>query len=208
VFQCPKGHVHSYTYASLKYCNSGCPYCNNNVPIKFIDIKKSFEDENWTVLTKESEYRNQNETPIKCICPKGHEQYKSVRKWRVGRRCPYCMTSGPELELRSFIEASVDIEYIPNYRGLGVELDIFFPTLNKAIEFNGDYWHCNPQMFDSDYFNKQKQQFAHEIWQKDKLKESLCKSNNISLLTVWERDWKHNNISIKGNLLTYIGSMK
>jgi hypothetical protein len=204
LFKCSQGHIYSYTYTSLKHLDSNCPYCSHMVPIKFEDIKKSFEDEGWTVLSKESEYKSQNETPIRCICPNGHVQDKNVRKWRMGRRCPYCVTSGPELELKLFIEESVDIEYIPNYRGLGVELDIFFPSINKAIEFNGNYWHCNPTMFSSDYLNKHKNLYAHEIWQRDEQKKFLCMSNNIDLMTIWEDEWNRNNINVKKSLLSFI----
>ena len=54
----------------------------------------------------------------------------------------------------------------------GLELDIFMPTLNKAIEYNGEYWHQNKDMKD-----------------RDLLKQQLCKSKGIKLLTIWDKEW-------------------
>jgi len=208
-FQCEKGHTHSYTYTSLKYVDSGCPYCNNNVKIEFKDIKKWFEDEDWTVLTKENEYISQNKTPIDCICPNGHRQTKNVRKWRMGRRCPYCVTSGPELEIKKFlIEESNNIKFVENDRNISMELDIYFPSLNKAIEFNGDYWHCNPSKYDRNYYHKHKNLYAHQIWERDIKKKMLCEENGIELMIVWENDWNADKNQCKKGILEFINSRK
>ena len=71
-------------------------------------------------------------------------------------------------------------------------MDIYLPDIRTAIEYNGDYWHCNPSLYDSVYFNKNKQQFAYEIWERDRIKQKLCEDQNIDLLIVWEQDYKDN----------------
>ena len=202
-FQCDKKHIYSYTYTSLNHTNFGCPYCNNNVKIKFKDIKKWFEDENWTVLTKENEYISQNKTPIDCICPNGHRQTKNIRKWRMGRRCPYCITSGPELELKKFLKKE-NIEFIENDRHIGMELDIWIPSLKKAIEFNGDYWHCNPDKYEDNYFHKHKDLYAYQIWERDNKKKLLCEEKDIDLMFIWESDWKNNKDMCKKSILEWL----
>lgn len=196
-FRCRKcGYEHKITFSHLKYKNKfECPRCNNKeYPIKiyFSEIKKWFEDENWIVLSKEEDYVDQNSTPIHCICPKGHEQYKSVRKWRLGRRCQYCNTSGPELQVRKFIKTlGINVLYNDRKAIYPIELDFYFPDLNKAIEFNGDYWHCNPKMFKEDYLHKHKQLLAKEIWDKDNNKKEKCNEKGIELFTLWNYDWEH-----------------
>ena len=35
-------------------------------------------------------------------------------------------------------------------------IDVFIPVKNIAIEYNGDYWHCNPEKYSSEYFHKKK----------------------------------------------------
>lgn len=189
------GHNGSISYTRLKHRGKRCYNCNKPIQknkIKFQDIKKWFEDEGWTVHSTENDYKNQNATPIDCSCPNGHRQQKWVRKWRLGRRCPFCVTSGDELQLRNYIE-ELGIEVIFNSRKYlnGQELDMYFPSLNKAIEFNGDYWHCNYNFYDKNYYHKHKGLYASELWVKDHKKKVDCKKFGIELLVIWEHNWKN-----------------
>lgn len=64
-----------------------------------------------------------------------------------------------------------------------LELDLYFPSLNKAIEINGEYWHRKKECENPG---------CH------KLKHKLCLQNNIKLLNVGYNTWfKHTEISKK-----------
>lgn len=209
-YKCKKcGTEDEVTYTQLKAKGKTCWKCNKKRispnKIQFSDIKQWFEDENWIVISTEKDYKNQNETPIHCICPKGHEQWKSVRKWRIGRRCPYCMTSGPELELRKFIE-SLGYQVSFNDRNIlnGKELDFFFPSINKAIEFNGNYWHCNYNIYPSTYYNQHKGLYANELWVIDGIKRRLCRKKNIDFTTIWENEWNLYKNTVKNNIIIFL----
>lgn len=54
-------------------------------------VKKSFENEGYTLLSKE--YVN-NSTKLNYICPKGHKYSIDWNKWSLGRRCPFCNPKG------------------------------------------------------------------------------------------------------------------
>lgn len=71
-----------------------------------------------------------------------------------------------------------------------------FKYNNKIIEFNGDYWHCNPIKYDMDYFNMRKQMYAKDIWKYDKLKIQKAKKEGYDVLVVWENDYKKNKEKI------------
>ena len=77
----------------------------------------------------------------------------------------------------------------------GKEIDLYFPKLQKGIEINGDYWHCNPLLYESTYINR-KGKFAEEIWKRDNEKYELAKQQNIELLVIWEYDWTYNKSKI------------
>jgi G:T-mismatch repair DNA endonuclease (very short patch repair protein) len=80
----------------------------------------------------------------------------------------------------------------------GKIFDIFIPTINLLIEYNGDYWHCNPNKYLSDYFNHKKNKTAKEIWEYDLNKLYLAKNNGYNCLVIWESDYKKNkNIILK-----------
>jgi hypothetical protein len=85
-----------------------------------------------------------------------------------------------------------NIEVIPNYIIEGKIFDIFIPKFNLVIEYNGDYWHCNPIKYNFDYFNHKKNKTAKEIWEYDKNKLYLATKNGYSCITIWETDYKKN----------------
>jgi G:T-mismatch repair DNA endonuclease (very short patch repair protein) len=68
--------------------------------------------------------------------------------------------------------------------------DIFIKELNLIIEFNGDYWHCNPKKYDKDYLHPHKNKTAKEIWEEDKLRIDNIKSYGYNLIVIWESDFE------------------
>jgi G:T-mismatch repair DNA endonuclease (very short patch repair protein) len=71
--------------------------------------------------------------------------------------------------------------------------DIYIPSLNLIIEYNGDYWHCNPNKYEGDYFNQKKNEYAKDIWEYDSNKLELIRNYGYNLEVVWESDLKTNN---------------
>jgi G:T-mismatch repair DNA endonuclease (very short patch repair protein) len=78
----------------------------------------------------------------------------------------------------------------------GLEIDILRYSNKKCIEFNGDYWHCNPNKYSSDFKIIQSNKTATEIWESDKNKRILLNSLGYDLLVVWESDWKQDKMKI------------
>ncbi len=70
--------------------------------------------------------------------------------------------------------------------------DLVFIKSKKIIEFNGDFWHCNPQKFKSDYFHKVKKMTAQEIWDYDKVKREKAEKHGYKFMNIWESDWYKN----------------
>ncbi len=63
-------------------------------------------------------------------------------------------------------------------------------SLKKCIEFNGDYWHCNPIKYNEDYNHPIMNISAKEIWNKDKLKIKWLENRGYSVLTIWESEYR------------------
>lgn len=63
---------------------------------------------------------------------------------------------------------------------------------NKIIEFNGDYWHANPKIYDKNFINKTSNLTAQEIWDKDKEKKRCAESAGYKVLYIWEKDYREN----------------
>lgn len=64
------------------------------------------------------------------------------------------------------------------------------------IEFNGDYWHCNPIKYKSNYFNVKLNMTAEQIWKRDADKKLLAIENGYDFLTIWESDYRKNKTII------------
>ena len=78
---------------------------------------------------------------------------------------------------------------------------------NKIIEFNGDYWHCNPETYDADYFNTQLQMTAKEKWEFDKVKESIAVLNGYTILVVWESEYRKDPEAVMQKCISFLTSL-
>lgn len=69
-----------------------------------------------------------------------------------------------------------------------------FKFENKIIEFNGDYWHRNPEFYSP----------VLEIQQRDKYKKKLAKKNNFEILIIWENDYNKDPKTIVEKCIQYL----
>ena len=97
--------------------------------------------------------------------------------------------SSPELEIKDIINTMYNGRCIENSRSIipPLELDLYYPEKNIAIEFNGNYWHDENHKPKDYHFNKFK----------------LCKDKNIRLVSIYESDWfnkRDNIISLLKNI--------
>ena len=87
--------------------------------------------------------------------------------------------------------------------------DGFIQELNLVIEYNGDIYHGNPDVFDkNDYCNPFYHVTAGELYEGTKLKERVIKSQGFNYLTIWEHDYKTNTQETIQKCLNYINELK
>ena len=65
-------------------------------------------------------------------------------------------------------------------------------TKKKCIEFNGDYWHCNPSKYNENFVHPIMKMTALEIWNKDSLKNFWIEKRGYKVLTIWESEYRKN----------------
>lgn len=163
-----------------------CPYCAHVLPLKG---KTDFESQ-CPELVKEWDYEKNNKLGLypsmlthrsgkkvwwKCqFC--GHEWESKINNRTINKRnCPSCTmktTSFGEQSLYYYIK-QIFPDAKNRYRNLGVELDIFIPSINTGIEFDGYFWHN-----------------SQESLLREKKKYIICKQKNIKLIRI--RDSKSN----------------
>lgn len=69
-------------------------------------------------------------------------------------------------------------------------------NLMKIIEYNGDQYHANPNIYDStDYphpYYKEKGYTALDIWDKDFNKIEMAKKEGFDIIVIWDSEYKKN----------------
>jgi len=75
------------------------------------------------------------------------------------------------------------------------KLDGYIESKNIVIEYNGDFWHANPIIYEENYLinypNKSK--YAKEIWFKNEQRiENIKHILNCKIIIVWENDYLNN----------------
>ncbi len=188
-YKCPAGHKHQITLYNWKI-GRRCPYCRGLDKKTFEMVSKSFDDEGYKLLT--DAYINCRQY-MPYVCPNGHHHKTTWTNWQSGYRCPYCLRSKGEEELFKIVSEHVECisrdrtQILNPITGNYFELDIWIPSLRKAIEFNGDYWH-----------GKEKAK------KHDRFKKSECKKLGIELMVITDNQWNDDKQGCIERLLSFI----
>lgn len=181
---CPE-HGKFLTTGNLHLRTHGCPQCAMEIGAQRLVVpKEKFLELAYEKYGDKYSYENldyQGMVEPGSITCKEHGDWTAnlSRFIHMGIECPECTGAGRsrfEKELVNYISTLVPDQVLvnshPDFMGKN-ELDIFIPSRNFAIEFNGSYWH-------SSLFKPRDHAFK---------KWKSCKDNNVTLLTIWEHYW-------------------
>lgn len=157
-WKCSLGHSWDMTIAHRTSMGCGCPICANlRIEIGFNDLESWCHTNHREELLEEWDYVANGFAPNQVVpqshkkvywkCKLGHT-WKAVVKDRVIREdgCPECSkrrrTSFPEQAIYFYVKQFFP-DAINGDRCLlgGLELDIFIPSINTAIEYDGQAYH-------------------------------------------------------------------
>lgn len=97
-----------------------------------------------------------------------------------------------EIELYEFIQANFsDARHSDHKQIWPLELDIFIPSLNIGIEYDGSYWHSLPDMIE-----------------RDKKKDEICKEKGIFLIRIQEKNWLSKTAEEKTKIMEILNGHK
>lgn len=199
-----------------KYCSKECywNYRNKNPEIKIqgnqTDNRLEKTCLNCEIMYKVHKYRkNVKFCSISChddyrrksiICPTCENEFISP-KFKDRKYCSVeCSGKGVLKRKSKFSEDiftflqkyyNIEKEKYENIGGRKYFGDILLNDYNIIIECNGDYWHCNPKIYDEDYFHKKIRKSAKEIWEVGKIKENSFKSIGYTVIILWEYNWNN-----------------
>ena len=180
---CTRGHSYMLSVNQKSSKNIKCPTCSgykidkdNNLEYLFPKIATEWDYElNKAVKPNQVTAYTHKKYWFKC---EHHSSYFARISDRTSSNsgCPKCAKS-KNISSHENIIFNYLKKYMPKgkqsfvFKGIrkaGLELDIFYPSLNLAIEYDGYYWH-------------------KDKIEKDKLKNLFCKSLQIKLIRIREK---------------------
>ena len=184
---CSEGHEwEAVTSSRTSKDRRGCPYCAGQLPTPthnlafcYPEISAQWDcDVNGDLLPCDVLPKTDDVVGWICKDNKNHRWSARVAD-RTGKNsgCPVCShrRSKPEIEIFCHV-LRIYQDTISNDRKAlcpsRLELDVFVPSICKAIEYDGTYWHKNP-----------------ENVIKDRLKDDLCVTRGIQLLRITDIEY-------------------
>ena len=180
---CNNDHIFFFFFNSFQQ-GQRCPICFGNKKLTFSEIKNNIESHGFDLMSKE--YKNAG-SKLMMKCKFNHIFERVYNDHRRNPICPICTkgksSSKGEKEIVTYIKSIYGGNIIENDRsqiinpktGRMLELDIWLPELNKAIEYNGEWWHS---------FDERKYCDDQKLVQ--------CQEKGIDLLIINDEKWKMN----------------
>lgn len=103
--------------------------------------------------------------------------------------------SKQEMELEESLTRH-NLKVSPQYKIGKYFYDLFIENTNILIEYNGDFWHANPQLYSAEKY-MYAGLTAEDIWTKNKLKYEHAQKNGYDVIIIWEQDYHNNNDSFE-----------
>ncbi len=203
-------------YTNIRYDNGGAHFC------EYIIGHISKIKNNWGHNEKAIE--NSSKTRREQYKSGEREQWNKCKKWietysesdikrltKIHREKIYRMLTEGEFSLSSkiekeFIEKCVKplgIDFTTQYyiKDLHHYCDVYIPSKNIIIEFQGDYWHGNPKKYEKEELSE----YQLEKVKKDEILRDYCKNNDIKLIEIWESDYNRSSDNVTNILMENIG---
>lgn len=174
---CPT-HGSFWQRASNHLQGKGCLRCSNNEPM----TQDEFIERAQTIHSTKYDYSKTKYTGAKdkltVIC-RYHGEFSQLADAHLsGQGCPYCSVkiSKGESEVFAYVKKFCP-DAVQSDRVVldGKEIDIFIPSRNIGIEFNGLIWH-------STKYGKSR------TYHQDK--SDLAASKGVRLIHIWEDEWR------------------
>jgi very-short-patch-repair endonuclease len=70
-----------------------------------------------------------------------------------------------------------------------IQVDECNEELKIVVEYNGDFWHCNPRTWQEDQYNRVIKMTAGEKWRRDRARLVNLQKLGYTTLVIWESGW-------------------
>jgi len=195
---CKKHGVFEQTPNNHVYVKSGCPKCYGNDKFTRNDfIERSIKIHNDLYDYCLVEYININKK-VKIICKIHGEFLQSPRKHLYGNACHKCTSKSYSKLAMKWLDSLfiTNLRTALSYNGEFTipdslyKVDGYCEETNTVYEFHGDYWHGNPNVFDSNDINKNAGKTFGELYENTLRKKEYILSKGFKYVEIWESDFR------------------
>lgn len=204
LWECDKGHKWESTPGSVVNQDTWCPECAGHVRKELNDLHKLAKSRGGKCLS--NKYVNVD-TKYEWQCSLGHKFYNTFSHIKNrGQWCPTCSKSGISEEVcRTTFEQIFDEDFIKvrpkwlkNDRGNQMEIDGYSKKLKIGFEYHGH------QHFETNTLYMNSEEKLKTRIQDDKVKEKLCKDNDVLLFVITHKtDYKNFSKEIKKQAILF-----
>jgi very-short-patch-repair endonuclease len=164
-----------------------------NYETRELHSQKMKADSNWMRGKKHSD------ESIRKIKSTIQEKYKSGNFNTYTRAI-----SKAEREIINYLNDS-NVNFISQYtiKGSPLRYDFYFPDKNLIVEYYGDYWHGNPNIyFEESLLGRGSNRYTAEMkWKSDREKENFAINSGYNILIIWESEFNKNKKNILNKLV-------
>jgi G:T-mismatch repair DNA endonuclease (very short patch repair protein) len=111
-----------------------------------------------------------------------------------------------ELQDKCYFMEKSNFEFNKQYGKEYYQYDFVISSIKYCIEFNGDFWHLNPEIYNENTHHPILNKSAKEIWQFDENKIKLLESDGFKVKVVWEKDYLNNKEQVIQTILNDINT--
>lgn len=137
------------------------------------------------------EYKLSNKS-VQIICKKHGIFSQRPNDHLNGHGCRKCSIGQSEKEKNWLDDLQIPIlyrQYSIRLDSSTVLVDGYDPSTNTVYEFYGDYWHGNPEVYNSDEINRSTNTTFGDLYKNTLKREDSLKKCGYNLITIWEKDY-------------------
>jgi hypothetical protein len=176
-----------------KHFYYGCSACARNkrsTTEKFIEEAKLIHGDKYDYSKVEYKSRHRS---VWIICPSHGGWSQSPGNHLTGRGCKYCSIGNASKKEQNWLD-KMGLPNDSKHRNVRLILedgsyyivDGCIPNSNVVYEFNGDFWHGNPAVFDLEKMNEKSHRTFGELFEKTIMKIRALRKAGYKVITIWE----------------------
>ena len=193
--QTPSNHLNGHGCQKCKVINSG--KVRRKSKSQFIKEANKIHNNKYDYKLVHYRRGHYDKVKIKCLI---HGIFKQTPHSHLsGRGCPKCNGSISKMETLWLNSLNLP-RYVKRNQTIRINkkrynVDALNHKNHTIYEFNGDFFHGNPQVYKKQDYNAVCHKTFGELYRKTIEKESALKKSGYSVVSIWESDFKRLQLS-------------